>query len=36
MITIERMDAQFEQLKWDEDATLSRDFVRACMAADDL
>jgi len=36
MITIERMDAQFEKLKWDEDATLPRDFVRGCMEASDL
>jgi len=36
MMTIERMDATFETLKWDEDAFVSRDFVRACMDAGDL
>jgi hypothetical protein len=36
MLTLERMDATFERLKRDEDATLSRDFVRAAMDSTDL
>jgi len=33
---IERMDATFERLKWDEDAVVPRDFLRAAMRTDDL
>jgi hypothetical protein len=36
MMTIESMDATFERLKWDEDATVSRDLVRAGMSSEDL
>jgi hypothetical protein len=36
MITVEGMDATFERLKWDEDATVSADLVRAGTDADDL
>ena len=35
-MNIERMDATFERLKWDQDATVSLDFVRAAMQSRDL
>jgi hypothetical protein len=35
-MTIERMDAQFECLKWDQDVMIPRDFLRAAMRSSDL
>src|SRR5271165_713245 len=34
-MTVRRMDAAFEELKWDGEATLGRDFVRGYMASRD-
>ncbi len=36
MITVERIDDTFQPLRWDSEKTVSRDFVDACMHADDI